>query len=138
MNIPAKYFRRLLVSESTITDISGTRAYEEPIPRKPTYPLLSFRANPSGGEIGPSSANSATYGSLRRVSFRLRCWAQTEAGAYALFAVVHDFLNGLRHVTINGVHLSQIWQEGQEVPFQDGLAEAPVSIQASFSFQIAV
>lgn len=88
--------RTLLLGDSNITAIIGTRLYPIQLPQKPTLPALTyFRVS---GEEQASNSGSQDYGWAR---FQIDAWAETFNEAETLANLVKERLHGFSGTVSN-------------------------------------
>lgn len=112
MKILSAYFRAMLAGEGTIAALVGARIYDSALERGAQPPAIVYSVRP--GTTGPVKGLTETP--MQSLTVDVDCVAETEAGAWTLYGVVHDALVAEDQRVVNGETLSGISQvDGPEL-----------------------
>lgn len=89
--------RALLVADTTVSGMVGTRIYLARLPQDPTYPAITFSK-----VSGPRVHTLAGRGGRARPRLSVHCWAESDVGAKALANAVRAVLDGFNGTTNSG------------------------------------
>lgn len=112
MKDASKYLRLVLLSDAGVSATVGGRVFEAPMSKDGPFPCLSYDLPPV----------PATGGGLQVRTATVTCWAETLAGATALFQALHEVLFGedapgwvrtLDGTVVFGIH--EVTSESREV-----------------------
>jgi len=124
--------RALLVLQTTLTNIVGTRIYCPRLPENTELPALGFFTR--GGSSTPYIPGIVSP------SIQFDCWGDSPQSARQVYRVLYDILQGIQNqlVTVNGsnyIILSAI-EEVQGQDLQDVDIPAYFRVLTSFSIMI--
>lgn len=96
---PGTYFRQLLLAQSAITDLVGTRIMDQGIDSDTPSPAVGYSALPGEGWV---------ENEITQVTFGVHCWGGTRDASYSLWeAIKNTILEGTQH-DIGGVNIAVI------------------------------
>lgn len=111
--------RTFLLSKTAVTDLVGQRIYGLNIPEKEnTWPAITISRNGGTTPHGEHSINDPNV--------QIKIWAETSISAEAVYAAVHDALNGLQMETVGSATIKSAYESVMAHDSIDPETEMPV------------